>query len=248
MRISRSWKPGLLGQSGNRDHCLYLGLGGGCAPSLPTASCRWTARLASCLRRWGPPIPVPNSKVELRAQDRAFAACGKRGQRNGGPRPFHAKSEGRHRTMTNEEKTADETDLSQAGEYVAANKMTVEQRLAIRKKAGLQIDPETAVVELRYTLTSDRQLARGYFRPFVPKLIEKMRSVLKELGADAPYEMPRGSRRLAPWTWRRASGLAVDARRIRRLKRLSEEQEAFARARNMRPARSAERSHGRHWQ
>jgi hypothetical protein len=50
------------------------------------------------------------------------------------------------KTMT--EKTANKTDMSKK---TAADPMTKKQWLAIRKEAGLQIDPETAEVRCIYT-------------------------------------------------------------------------------------------------
>jgi len=51
--------------------------------------------------------------------------------------------------MTDEEKTVHKMTVEQTMEQ------TVEQWLAIRKQAGLQIDPETAEVEWTYALTLD---------------------------------------------------------------------------------------------
>jgi hypothetical protein len=58
-------------------------------------------------------------------------------------------------TITNEETTMDKAALSQAARDPAADEMTVEQWFAIRKEAGLQIDPETAEVEWTYAYTVD---------------------------------------------------------------------------------------------
>jgi hypothetical protein len=77
-------------------------------------------------------------------------------------------------TMTKEEKQVDETDVSLRAEDAVADQ-TVEQWLAIRKEAGLQIDPETAEVLWVYAQTLDpygvdpelpeeyRQIGREYF-------------------------------------------------------------------------------------
>jgi hypothetical protein len=48
--------------------------------------------------------------------------------------------------MTNEEKREPKRDMPDSMEDAATDQMTVEQWLAIRKEAGLKIDPETAEV------------------------------------------------------------------------------------------------------
>jgi hypothetical protein len=57
--------------------------------------------------------------------------------------------------MKNEKKMIDKAAMSQSGEDLAANQITVEQWLAIRKDAGLHIDPKTAEVMWIYANNFD---------------------------------------------------------------------------------------------
>jgi hypothetical protein len=57
--------------------------------------------------------------------------------------------------MTDEEKREKNADMQQPVEGTAADQMTVEQWLAIRKQAALKIDPETAEVDWTYAQTLD---------------------------------------------------------------------------------------------
>jgi hypothetical protein len=78
-------------------------------------------------------------------------------------------------TMTNEEKIMDKTGPAAGRGGRGANEMTLEQWLAVRKAAALQIDPETAEVMWTYAQTLDpygvdpelppeyQQVGREYF-------------------------------------------------------------------------------------
>jgi hypothetical protein len=57
--------------------------------------------------------------------------------------------------MANEEKTMEKTDMSQTMKDQTGDQMPMEQWLAIRKEAGLKIDPETAEVEWTYAYIQD---------------------------------------------------------------------------------------------
>ena len=75
--------------------------------------------------------------------------------------------------------TSENKGLPQTGKDVPADEMTVEQWLAIRKEAGLKIDPETAEVEWIYALTLDPY---GVY----PELPEEYRQVGREYFARSP--------------------------------------------------------------
>jgi hypothetical protein len=57
--------------------------------------------------------------------------------------------------MTDEKRTVDQSEMPPSLPDVQADQMTVEQWLAIRKEAGLKIDPETAEVTWEYANTLD---------------------------------------------------------------------------------------------
>jgi hypothetical protein len=57
--------------------------------------------------------------------------------------------------MTNDEGTVRQLYLSETTRDMISEQITVEQWLAIRKEAGLKIDPETAEVFWKYALTLD---------------------------------------------------------------------------------------------
>jgi hypothetical protein len=79
------------------------------------------------------------------------------------------------KTMTDEKRTVDQSKMPPSLPDVQADQMTVEQWLAIRKQAGLQIDPETAEVDWKFAQTFDpygvkpdlpeeyQQIGRAYF-------------------------------------------------------------------------------------
>jgi hypothetical protein len=73
----------------------------------------------------------------------------------------------------------DKTDMPQSVQGVVADQMTVEQWLAIRKEAGLQIDPDTAEVEWSYALTLDPYGVH-------PELPEEYQQVGREYFARSP--------------------------------------------------------------
>jgi hypothetical protein len=57
--------------------------------------------------------------------------------------------------MTDEKRAVDQSEMPPSLPDVQADQMTVEQWLAIRKEAGLKIDPETAEVTWKYANTLD---------------------------------------------------------------------------------------------
>ncbi len=79
--------------------------------------------------------------------------------------------------MTKQQSDDDRTleEASNAREHMMSEELTLQQWLAIRKEAGLKIDPETAEVEWIYALTLDpydvyrdvpeeyQQVGREYF-------------------------------------------------------------------------------------
>jgi uncharacterized glyoxalase superfamily protein PhnB len=82
------------------------------------------------------------------------------------------------KTMMDEQKTVDKSEMPPSLADVEAE-MTVEQWLAIRKEAGLKIDPETAEVFWRYGQTLDPY---GVY----PDLPEECRQIGREYFARAP--------------------------------------------------------------
>jgi hypothetical protein len=81
--------------------------------------------------------------------------------------------------MTNEEGIVGKLNSSETTREMRAEQTAVEQRLAIRKEAGLKIDPETAEVEWIYAQTLDPY---GVY----PELPEECRQVGREYFARSP--------------------------------------------------------------
>jgi hypothetical protein len=83
------------------------------------------------------------------------------------------------KTMMDEKRTVDQSEMPPSLPDVQADQMTVKQWLAIRKEAGLKIDPETAEVTWDYAQTFDPY---GVF----PDLPEEYQQVGREYFARAP--------------------------------------------------------------